>query len=220
MVDADEWSALLDREVTGGLGELAVSVALETTMPWSVLDAKVSQLTSTDALGSLRASFRSGGLSTTRRGEPVHSPLDERLVGTEHIAEIMNELANAIWAPLPSVGTETNLDFDALTDAGIAVNRALAIVRGAAPTEEEVDVIEAATGVRPGIPPVDDNLRRRIDQPRRKARIRARARANRRSEAAERLLLARQAQPALAAARGTHGAAPDYDTILDRLLDG
>jgi hypothetical protein len=138
----------------------------------------------------------------------------------EQIAETIHELANAAWAPMPAAATAVDLDFDVLTDAGIAVNRALAIVRGASPTEDEVEVIDAATGSRPGIPPVEGELRRKIDQPRRKAAIRIRARANRHGEAAERLALARLAQPALAAARGTHGAPPDYDTILDRLLNG
>ncbi len=219
-VDADEWSALLDRDVTGGLGQLAVSVALETPVPWSVLDARVSRLAETDMLSTLRAAFRSGAPSDTPRGEVVRSPLDERLVNVELVAESLHELANAVWAPLPALATAVDLDFDVLTDAGVAVNRALAIVRGASPTDDEVEVIDAATGRRPGIPPVDDELRRKIDQPRRKAAIRVRARANRGGEAAERLALARLAQPALAAARGTHGAPPDYDTILDRLLNG
>ena len=177
-VDADEWSALLDRDVTGGLGQLAVSVALETPVPWSVLDARVSRLAETDMLSTLRAAFRSGAPSDTPRGEVVRSPLDERLVNVELVAESLHELANAVWAPLPALATAVDLDFDVLTDAGVAVNRALAIVRGASPTDDEVEVIDAATGRRPGIPPVDDELRRKIDQPRRKAAIRVRARAN------------------------------------------
>ena len=44
LADADEWSAILHPEVTGRLGELAVSVALETTVPWSVLSTCVSKL--------------------------------------------------------------------------------------------------------------------------------------------------------------------------------
>lgn len=217
--DADEWTALLSAERTGGLGPLAISVALETTVPWSVLDARITGVDDSDGIASLRSAFRSGTPTSTRRGEAVRSALDDRLVGLEQIAETFNELANAVWAPI-SAQTETKpLDFDTLSDAGIAVNRSLALVRGAVPSNDEADVIESATGVRPDIGPVDDELRRKIDQPRRKAMVRARARANQRSEAAERLALARDAQPALAAARGTKGAPPDYDTILDRLLD-
>ncbi len=217
--DADEWSALLASEVTGGLGELAVSVALETAVPWSALDARVARLADADTLASLRAAFRSGAPTDIRRGDAVRSPLDERLMCLEALTETMSDLANAIWAPAPTAATAIDFDFDALTGAGIAVHRALAIVRGAAPDDDEANAIEAATGVRPGPQPVDDELRRTIDQPRRKTKIRARAAANRRGEGLERLALARQAQPALAAARGTYGAAPDYDTILDRLLN-
>jgi hypothetical protein len=217
--DADDWSAFLGGDVTGGLGELAVSVALETAVPWAVLDARVTQLTDIEALASLRMEYRTGAPSTTRRGEQVRSPLDDRLVGLEEVAEILNDMANATWAPVISNAEMATFEYDVLVGAGLPPNEALAIVRGAVPTDAQADTIEVATGVRPGIQPVDDGLRRLIDQPRRKSAIRSRARANRRTEAAERLALARDAQPALAAARGTQGAAPDYDTILDGLLD-
>lgn len=218
--DADDWSALLGGDVTGGLGELAVSVALETAVPWAVLDARVTQLADPEALASLRTEYRTGTPATTRRGDQVRGPLDDRLVGLEDVAEILNDLANATWAPVVTHAETVNLDYDLLLRAGLPVNRALAIsARGAAPSGAEADAIEAATGVRPGIQPVDDALRRLIDQPRRKRAIRSRATANRHTEAAERLAVARDAQPALAAARGTQGAAPDYDAILDGLLD-
>jgi hypothetical protein len=218
--DADDWSALLGGDLTSGLGELAVSVALETAVPWAVLDARVAQLADTEVLASLRMEYRTGASATTRRGDQVRSPLDDRLVGLEEVAEIINDMANATWAPVIANTEMVTFDYDLLVESGLPVNRALAIsARGAAPTDAEADVIETATGVRPGIQPVHDALRRLIDQPRRKSAIRSRATANRRTEAAERLALARDAQPALAAARGTQGAAPDYDTILDGLLD-
>ncbi len=217
--DADEWCAFLDRRTTGGLGDLAVSVAYETTVPWAVLDSRVAHLEETGPLAELRSAFRTGAATTAMRGDPVHSPLDERLVGLDELAERLAELANAVWSPPVTATAAAALDFDALLDAGLPPNRALAISsRGAAPTDEEADAIAAATGTRPAAPAIDDDLRRKIDQPRRKAAIRARARANRRSEAAERRAVAQEAQPALAAARGTRGAAPDFDTILDRLL--
>src|SRR5690606_12006694 len=34
IADADEWVAVFDDTTSGGLGDLAVSVALETTVPW------------------------------------------------------------------------------------------------------------------------------------------------------------------------------------------
>lgn len=218
--DADEWCVLLGRKTTGGLGDLAVSVAHDTTVPWAVLDARVARLTDTRSLAELRSAFRTGGATTAARGEPVPSALDERLVGLDEVAERLAELANAVWSPpVAAAVAAAALDFDTLLETGLPPNRALAISsRGAAPSDEEADAIEAATGTRPGARPIDDDLRRKIDQPRRKAAIRARARANRRTEAAERRALAYAAQPALAAARGTHGAAPDFDTILDRLL--
>jgi hypothetical protein len=218
--DADDWCALLDRTGTGGLGDLAVSVAQETTVPWAVLDARVGQLGDIRDLAELRAAFRTGAATTASRGEPVRSPLDERLVGLDEVTERLAELANAVWAPPVAAAAVLALDFDTLLAAGLPVPRALAIsTRGAAPTDDEADAIEAATGIRPAPQPIDEDLRRKIDQPRRKAAIRARARANRRTEAAERLAIAHDAQPARAAARGTRGAAPDFDTILDRLLD-
>lgn len=219
--DADDWCALLGRDATGGLGDLAVSVALETTVPWSVLDARVGHIADVRDLAELRSAFRTGASTTIARGEPVRSPLDERLVGLDEVGERLAELANAVWAPpVAAIAAAVVLDFDTLLAAGLPVPRALAIsTRGAAVTDEEADAIEAATGTRPAPQPIDDDLRRKIDQPRRKAAIRARARANRRTETAERIAIAQAAQPALAAARGTRGAAPDYDTILDRLLD-
>lgn len=219
--DADDWCALLGRDATGGLGDLAVSVALETTVPWAVLDARVGHIADVRDLAELRSAFRTGASTTIARGEPVRSPLDERLVGLDEVGERLAELANAVWAPpVAATAAAVVLDFDTLLAAGLPVPRALAIsTRGAAVTDEEADAIEAATGTRPAPQPIDDDLRRKIDQPRRKAAIRARARANRRTETAERIAIAQAAQPALAAARGTRGAAPDYDTILDRLLD-
>jgi len=219
LADADEWSALLHPEVTGRLGELAVSVALETAVPWSVLSACVTNLADTDSIRSLRTAFRSDSPSTARRGDAVRSPLDERLVGLEATAEIFSDLANATWATVPAGPAAAYMGFEKLTDIGIETNRALAMVRGGSPTDDEASLIKAETGVWPAVSAVDEKLRRAIDQPRRKAAIRARAAANHRDEGSERLALARLAEPALVAARGTKGAPPDYDTILDRLLD-
>ena len=220
LADADDWSALLHPEVTGRFGALAVSVALETTVPWSVLSACLTRLADTDSIQSLRTEFRLGSPSTSIRGERVRSPLDERIIGLETTAEVFNELANANWAIVPSGPAAAYMGYERLIDIGIDVNRALAIsARGASPTDEESRLIRSATGVWPGVRAVDDDLRRKIDKPRRKAAIRARANASKRDEGAERLVLARLAEPALTAARGTRGAPPDYDTVLDQLLN-
>jgi hypothetical protein len=132
----------------------------------------------------------------------------------------MATFANAKWAFEDRDVSTIQLTYDVLINAGLAPNRALAIgIRGGAPTDHEADRIEAATGHRPAPPPIPLDLQRAIDKPRRKPRIRARARAAHHGEATERLALARAAQPSLQAARGTRGAPPDYDVILDRLLD-
>lgn len=219
--DADEWCALLPAEVTGGLGELAVSVAMETTVPWSVLDARIGRLASNEPLESLRRVYRRrrGAATTSRRGDAVHSSLDERLPGLERVGEDLTDLANASWAPVTTGPSDVSFDFDQLADAGLPVNRALAITRGASVTDTEAELIEAATGTRPAAAAVPIALRREIDQPHRKARIQRRARISRQSESVVRLELARAAEPQGAAARGTQGAPPDYVTILDRLLD-
>lgn len=217
--DADEWCALLPPQATGGLGAIAVSVAMETTVPWAVLDSRIVHLHEVTPVNSLRRAFRRGESTSTPRGAAVSGGLDDRLPGLEQVTEDLSNLANATWAPTTTERSETRFDFDQLSEAGIAVNRVLAIVRGAAATDAEADLIEAATGMRPAPAPVDDALRRRIDQPRRKAAIRERARVAGYPEATVRLQLARAAEPQGAAARGTHGAPPDYDTILDRLLD-
>lgn len=217
--DADDWTALVGGDASGGVGDIAVSVALELAVPWAVLDARVGRMRDIEALRSLRSAFRSGSETDSPRGAAIRSSLDDRLIGLGNLGEALMELANASWALAATAAPVAVPSFDELTDAGIAVPRALAIVRGASPTDDEANVIEALTGIRPGTRPVDEPLQRAIDRPRRKAAIRTRARANQRSEAAERLSLARLAQPELAAARGTRGAPPDYDVILDRLLD-
>ena len=216
--DADEWCARLPAAVTG-LGEIAVSVASETEVPWSVLDARVDHLTDMDSVVRLRSAYRTGvDAESVARGEAVHSPLDERLLALDVLKERLVELAEAAWMPLVAEATDRTFDFDSLVSAGLPPNRALAIARGATPSEEEADAIEAGTGRRPTLPPIPEDLRRTIDLPVRKLQIRERAVRNQRSEAAERLDLARRAEPALAAARGTYGHPPDYDTVLNHLL--
>lgn len=220
LADADEWSAVLTGDESGGLGELAVAVALETSVPWSVLDARIVQLLELGPLTLLRAEYRTGASAEeTLRGRRILSPLDDRLVELDELAERLSVLANAVWLPAAVGVAAVDLTYDLLQEAGLPANRALAISRrGSAPTDDEAARIEAATGVRPTSPPVDDDLRKKIDSPFRKPKIRARARANRRSEAQERLSLAREAEPAAIAARGTFGQPLDYDDVLDRLL--
>ena len=220
LADTDEWSAVLTGDETGGLGEIAVAVALETSVPWSVLDARIVHLTEIEPLTLLRTGYRTGASADgTLRGQPILSPLDDRLVDLDELAQRLSVLANAVWLPAAGEASALELTYDLLQEAGLPANRALAISkRGSAPTDNEAARIETATGVRPPSPPIADALKKKIDSPFRKPKIRARARANRRSEAQERLSLAREAEPAASAARGTFGRPLDYDDILDRLL--
>lgn len=221
IANADDWCVLIDRTASGGLGDLAVSVPQETVVNWAVLDARVSHLDDLNHIGLLRAAYRRGtDPGEAPRGAAVLSALDDRLVELDELAETLATFANAKWASDEVDASTVQLTYDVLIDAGLAPNRALAIgVRSGAPTDDEADRIEAATGHRPAPPPIPLDLQRAIDKPRRKPLIRARARATHRSEATERLALARAAEPSLQAARGTGGAPPDYDVILDRLLD-
>lgn len=222
VIDADEWCAVLDATVTSGLGDIAVSVAKAIDVPWSVLDARIGKVFDIEPISQLRDAL--AGIAEAAvdvlRGAPVLSELDDRVEALAEITEVMEVLAGATWAgdedaePAPAVG------YDAALEAGLEPRRALAVgVRGATPTMEEADLIEAATGQRPASPPIPTALRRAIDRPRRKVAIRARAFAAGHSEGVERLQLALAAEPALHAARGTRGEPPDYDLIVDRLLD-
>jgi hypothetical protein len=220
-IDADEWCALLDPDITSGLGELAVSVARAMEVPWSVLDARIGELLDLAPIEQLRDALDRGLASVdVQRGAPILSELDDRIPALEQITETMELFASAVWAGDPDTEPAATIGYDVALESGLDVPRALAVgVRGATPTEDEADLIEAATGQRPSPAPIPTALRRTIDQPLRKMVIRARALAAHHSEAIERMQIALAAQPALHAARGTRGAPPDYDLIVDRILD-
>lgn len=217
-VDADDWCAVL-RSGHSTFDEIAVSVALRASVPWSVLDARVSRLVDMDVLVTLVEAYEAGvEPNGIKRGAPIQSALDERSGALDELRDDLGLLAGTVWAATEPETPAMKFDFDTLSAAGILVNRAFAIVRGATPSTEEADLIESATGVRPSQNAVPLELQQAIDLPARKHRIRARARQHHHGEAVERLALARQAEPALAAARGTKGQPLDYNTILDRLL--
>lgn len=220
-IDADDWCAVLDPGITSGLGELAVSIARAAEVPWSVLDARIGEILDLTPIEQLRDALNRGlAPADVPRGAPILSDLDDRIPALEEITETMELLASAVWAGDPDTEPVTIIGYDVALEAGLDVPRALAVgVRGATPTEEEADLLEAATGQRPSSAPIPAALRRTIDQPLRKTAIRARALAAHHSEAIERMHIALAAQPALHAARGTRGAPPDYELIVDRLLD-
>ncbi len=196
-----------------GLGHLDVSAVHVELVPRGVLDARLASVGSLESLSVLRH-----GLIGLDAAEPAE---------LAHAADLLTDFAATQWAPEGEVDTDPAVDessseeiFEQLVKAGLPANRALAIsARDASPTQDEADVIERVTGRRPMAAPIDPDLREAIDSPRRKAPIVRRALQRRVSEGVVRLELARAAEPSLVAARGTKGAAPDYDTILDQLLD-
>ena len=220
-VDADEWCVLLGPDLTSGLGELAVSVARSVEVPWSVLDARIGELLDLTPIEQLRDALDRGlDSADVPRGAPILSEIDDRIPALDEITEMMELFARAVWAGDSDTGPDAAIGYDAALAAGLEVPRALAVgVRGAIPTSEEADLIEAGTGQRPSPAPIPVALRRAIDQPFRKVAIRTRALAAHHGEAVERMRIALAAQPALHAARGTRGKPPDYEMIVDRLLD-
>lgn len=219
--DADEWCVLFSPDITSGLGEFAVSVARAVEVPWSVLDVRIGELLDLAPIEQLRDALDRGlDSADVLRGAPILSDFDDRIPTLEEVTKTMELFASAVWTGDSDTGPAAAIGYDAALAVGLEVPRALAVgVRGAIPTEEEADLIEAGTGQRPSPASIPTALRRAIDQPFRKVPIRARALAAHHSEAVERMRIALAAQPALHAARGTRGEPPDYELIVGRLLD-
>lgn len=193
-----------------GLGVLDVATRHVVAVSRAVLDAR---LATTNVASDIETVVNSS------RAEWEYEP--EELL---EAVDALEELGAIEWAPLPDVSDElvgsAEDRFERFLDAGLPPNRALAIAsRSATPSEEEADLIEQVTGRRPSPVQVDPALRVAIDRPRRKNAILRRARAASMSEGDIRLELARAAEPALVAARGTRGAVPDYDVVIDQLLE-
>ena len=193
-----------------GLGVLDVAARHVVAVSRAVLDARLA----TTSLGSAIEAV----------ADSPRQPWDYEPEELVEAIEELEEFRAIAWAPSvdrqgePSASGEDY--FDELVDAGLPVNRALAISsRSATPTDEEAEIIERTTGQRPAAPAVAPALRIAIDRPRRKHAILRRAQAAGVSEGEVRLELARDAEPALLAARGTRGAPPDYDLVVDRLLE-
>ena len=193
-----------------GLGNLDVAALHVVSVSRAVLDAR---LVSTAVVAAIEA------VAESARRPLEHEP--EELIEAVEELEALGAIA---WAPPddgpPELDFSAEDQFDRLVDIGIPVNRALAISsRSATPTNDEADLIERATGERPAATAIAPALRMAIDRPRRKSAIIRRAQAAGVSEGQVRLELARDAEPALVAARGTRGAPPDYDVLVDRLLE-
>jgi hypothetical protein len=225
--DADEWCGVTQLEVLHDAIPVAVSVALEASIPWAVLDARVGQVASMPGLNLLRTAYKHGVDSNEReldRGEPVFSALDPRVELLDELNDAFHVLADAQWGvdvENAAAAPSPELSVDTLLDAGLAPNRALALVRGdTAPNEDEAALLERLTGVTVTVqgPAIPIELRRELDQPRWRPKVRARMAQTHRGEPDARATIAYEAlQPQ--AARGTHGEQADWAAVLEALLD-
>lgn len=219
--EADEWSILLDDGDTMLGDGLAVNVAFATTVSWAVLDAAIGTLTNITTVDKLLQAFERGTPTDLPTGDPILHPSDERLVDLEETSDLFARLANIAWPPTIEP-TETAFDFDTLLGilGETRVARALAISnRGAAPTDEEAELIQAATGQRPSGTPIAPETIAVLNLPKWKPTVRRRAARHQSSEADARRELARQADQALIAARGIYGGKVNPELLLERFLD-
>jgi hypothetical protein len=224
--DADEWCGVAKIEALHDAMPVAVSVALEASIPWAVLDARVGHVSSMPHLNILRTAYKRGiepDDAQLERGEPVFSALDPRVELLDELNDAFHGLADARWgadAEHMTAAQAPELSMDALLDAGLPPNRALALVRGDTPaTEDEVVRLERLTGVAPRAHGrvIPSDLRRELDQPRWRPKLRSRMAQYRRSEPDERAAVAFEAlQPQ--AARGTHGEQADWAAVLDAIF--
>lgn len=218
--DADEWALLLGPADSSLGTDIAVSVALATTVAWAVLDAAVAAVADTTNLADLMRAFKQGTSANVPTGDPVLQPGDERLVELEETGDLFARFANIPWPPSVEA-TAPAADFDTLLSilGESEVERALAISnRGARPTDIEADLIEAVTGQRPAGAPLDSDVIQAIDRPKWKPVVRRRAAARHLGEADARRQLADEAGPALVAARGHYSGKVDPEVVLERLF--
>ena len=222
--DADEWCTLLSALASGGLGDMAVSTALESTIPRSVLDARVGRLPDMGPITRLRTEYRTGESDgMVLRGEPIRSSRDERLVALDELNEELTFLSNAVWTPdaagQPGTSQISPDMFEEVAEA-LSTEEALAIYRGAPVTDRQAQRIEQEIGTRPASAPVPAAVISILESPTIKHKIRERARRFERSEASERQELAHSLCESGVAARGAQAStAVDYDVILDKILD-
>lgn len=218
--DADEWCVLFSPSETGGLGDFAVSVALEATVPWPVLDARVGRVATTESLSELRSEYGSGSpAGLVPRGNRVSSEFDERTEVLDEVRDMLEQLSDAAWAPTPVAPTAADASSVGVLFDVLPPEEALAISRGAPPTDSQATLIEEATGTPAATPPLSPEIVRLLESPTRKHKIRARARRSGRSEASERRELAHSLHLGVAA-RQAGDAGIDYGVILDEILDG
>ena len=218
--DADEWCVLFSPSETGGLGDFAVSVALEATVPWPVLDARVGRVATTESLSELRSTYESGSSAgLVPRDNRVRSGLGERTEALDEARDMLEQLSDATWAPAAVAPTSASTSSLNVLFEVLPPEEALAISRGAPLTDDQAALIEQATGTPAATPPLLPEIVRLLESPTRKHKIRARARRSGHSEASERRELAHGLHLGIAA-RQAGDAGIDYGIILDEILDG
>lgn len=164
---------------------LALWRGLGRRLPWCVLDRQVSRLSVPLASdGSPTPAAASG----YRHGTPVPSPAARAAGVRAALADTMDRLAAAHWAPggsgnLTSLLQEHGIGRAQLMERlGITPSHALALLRAQAPlTPHEADLLAPLLRIAPdevlaGNPPVPDGLVQELSRPARRAQIRQLAR--------------------------------------------
>lgn len=216
--DADEWTYLPEDGSSDGLGQVGVHVALESTLPLSVFDARVARPIWREALEEVRTAYRQGRAPSVRVGRPVLDISDDRRRVAEQLELAISVLRDASWLPMSHGGGVQPPSFESLQNAGVAIDRSLAIIRGDLATIEESLMYRAHFGHDLASAPPSPDVVASLDHPRRKAALRRVARESGRTEAETRLDVARKVSPQLSAARGTKGEPLAVNALLDQIL--
>ena len=154
--------------------------------------------------------------------DALHDWLIGHVPGADATTDLLDEFADDIdqldihaqWTPLT---VPSPPDLDALIAAGLQPGRALDVVRGSALTDDETRRVTLATGIEP-VTPIPVNVRRLLDHPRFKHRLRDHARSRGVSEALVRNELAANLRRPIAARTGD-GSPLTLEQRLEELLE-
>ena len=146
----------------------------------------------------------------------------EQVPGVDATTDLLDEFADDIdaleaggeWTPL---ARPEGPDLNTLIEAGLQPGRALEVVRGDALTSDEAHRVAAVTGVTP-VTAVPIDVRRLLDHPRFKTRLRDRAATRGVSEGVVRTELAAALRQPIAA-RTAHGKPLTLEQRLESLLE-
>jgi hypothetical protein len=136
---ADDTTARLEAEQTGGLGSLAVWVGLEAPIELSVLDSYWGSI-DIDEVGVVRRLVRLGkpiDALHVSTGSPISNAFDDRYEYRSIISDAVESLRSASWAPssssasLPDLISKAGTDMTAVTAAiGASPTERLRLLRG------------------------------------------------------------------------------------------